>query len=201
MAKTKKPSKAPTPAHAEPEVDWAEKIGKPAAESIIEMVTALDLDYERLEELRDERRDLQDAADAVAKSADPEAAEAHEALAEWDEDNGEELKELEAGAKPCGNECSNREDAERMIQEDALSVEVRSGWVSLGDSDGMTPEDFQILLATGGPAVRIMGELDDHGEPHRAWLEVQDWYKPWTQYFGIEQDTLLAYARCFLFSS
>jgi hypothetical protein len=38
-----------------------------------------------------------------------------------------------------------------------------------------------------------------NGEPHRAWLEVQDWGTPWTRYFDIEQDTLLAYARCFYF--
>jgi hypothetical protein len=57
---------------------------------------------------------------------------------------------------------------------------------------------FVILLSTGGPASRIQGELSN-GEPRRAWLEVQDWGTPWTQYFGIKQDTLLAYARCFYF--
>ena len=86
-----------------------------------------------------------------------------------------------------------------MIYEDPLSVEVRSGWVTPGAE--MTPEDFCILLGTGGPATRIRGELDEYGEPYRAWLEVQDWGKPWTQYFPAEQDTLLTYARCFCFAS
>ena len=63
---------------------------------------------------------------------------------------------------------------------------------------GAKPFEFCILLSTGGPASRIRGELDN-GEPCRAWLEVQDWGTPWTQYFDIEQDTLLAYARCFYF--
>lgn len=203
------------------ETDWAEKIGKPAAASIVEMVAALELDYERLEELRDEYKDLVEAeknaaadlAGAVKAAADPADDEAERAeldaelkrcedaaedaadrLAEFDTD---ELKEMEAAANPCGNECKDQDDARQMIQEDALSVQVRSGWVSPGDE--MLAEDFELLLATGGPAVRIRGELDANGEPHRAWLEVQDWGKPWTQYFNIEGDTLLAYANCFTY--
>lgn len=89
------------------------------------------------------------------------------------------------------------ETAEQAIHEDALSVEVRSGWVSPGDK--MSAEQFCILLCTGGPAVRIIGELNEHGEPRRAWLECQDWFTPWTQVFNVSQDTLLAYASCFYF--
>jgi hypothetical protein len=111
------------------------------------------------------------------------------------EDDAEELKELEEAA----GKCKDEDDARTRIEEDALSVEVRSGWVSLGEE--MTADEFCILLTTGGPAVRIRGELDEHAEPYRAWLEVQDWGKPWTQYFPADQDTLLAYARCFCFSS
>ncbi len=205
----------------EREIDWAEKIGKPAADSIVEMVAALELDYERLEELRDELKDLTDAEkdaaadlaaairaaeeaadseeeraalDAAVKEAAEAAEDAADRLADFDRD---ELGELEAAARPCGNECVDADQARLMIEEDALSVQVRSGWVSPGEE--MQAEDFEILLATGGPAVRIRGELDANGEPHRAWLEVQDWGKPWTQYFGIEKDTLLAYANCFTY--
>lgn len=91
----------------------------------------------------------------------------------------------------------DRDDAEQRVQEDALSVEVRSGWHTPG-GDYPGAADFRILITIGGPAVRIMGELED-GEPTRAWLEVQDWGTPWTQYFGASQETLLAYARCFYF--
>lgn len=158
------------------ESNWVETIGKHAFESIAEMVAALECDYERLGELR-------------------------EAKAEWEPEEPKELAELEAAAKPCGNECADREDAERMIHEDALSVEVRSGWTTPGED--MTPEEFAILLSTGGPAVRIRGELGEHGEPHRAWLEVQDWGKPWTEYYAGSgsDEVLLSYARCFVFVS
>ena len=91
----------------------------------------------------------------------------------------------------------DKDAAREAIQEDPLSVEVRSGWVSIGGN--MEPEEFQILLCTGGPAVRIMGELDEHGEPSRAWLEYQDWGTPWTHYATRgAQDALLAYAREFI---
>lgn len=86
----------------------------------------------------------------------------------------------------------------QSIEENALSVEVRSGWVSPGSTE-MKAEEFNILLCTGGPAVRIRGELDQYGEPDRAWLEMQDWFVPWSQVFDIEQDTLLDYCRVFYF--
>lgn len=198
---------------ANTERDWVAEIGKPCYECLAEMVAALECDYERLEELRDEREDLastfKDAQEALAaygtvaaedKEGEEEAAalevdldRAQTALADWDAIYGDELKELteEAG------EFKDRDEAYERIQEDPLSVEVRSGWVAPGAE--MTPEDFCILLGTGGPATRIRGELDEHGEPYRAWLEVQDWGKPWSQYFGAEQDVLLSYARCFVF--
>ena len=209
------------------ETDWAAKIGAPSASSLREMVAALECDYDRLEELRDEREALNDAMeDARAASHEaqteledcpheaPEPSEtlfgardaavkvfddARNALDDWDEANADELKELEETANCCGQVCKDREDAEQFIQEDPLSVEVRSDWTTPGDE--MTAGEFQILLCTGGPAVRIMGELDEHGEPHRAWLEVQDWGKPWTEYYetGLG-DILLTYARCFSYS-
>lgn len=162
--------------------DRLKETGRCAAASLVEMVAALECDYDRLEELRTERRTaLNEKVDLVQ----------YLTVAEQ-----EELAELEAEA----GECTTREEAETRIQEDALSVEVRSGWEDprtffAGEAP---PAGFNILLATGGPAVRIMGELSN-GEPERAWLEVQDWGTPWTRYFDIEQDTLLAYARCFYF--
>jgi hypothetical protein len=185
------------------ERDWVEEIGKPAAESVAEMVAALECDYDRLEELKDEREHLADLA-AEAADADPEdepelaaAAEGRTAeLANWDENNGEELAELTEAA----GECKDQDEARERIQEDALSVEVRSDWYAPGDSDAdRKPAEFRILLCTGGPAVCIEGELNEHGEPTHARLLVQDWFKPWTEYLGVERDTLLAYARCFYF--
>ena len=93
------------------------------------------------------------------------------------------------------------EDAiERMIAEDPLSVQVRSGWQSPGEQ--LKPEEFEILLCTGGPAVRIVGELNSHNEPEKARIEYQDWGTPWTEYFGAdseELDALITYAGQFFY--
>lgn len=87
------------------------------------------------------------------------------------------------------------------ICEDALSVEVRSDWYSPGgDGESSEPVEFKILLSTGGPASRIVGELRD-GEPVSAKLEVQDWFTAWTEYRGdeVSESVLLDYCRCFYF--
>lgn len=198
----------------ESETSWVEKIGKPAAASLREMVAALECDYDRLEELRDEHKDLFEAANEAREAysaygtvsaedteGEAEAAElekaleaASDALGDWLDDNEDDLKELAEAA----GECADQDEARQRIEEDALSVQVRSDWVSPGEP--MTPGEFEILLTTGGPAVRILGELDESGEPCRAWLEVQDWGKPWTEYYepGLD-NVLLAYARCFVY--
>lgn len=166
------------------------EIGASAFSAIDQLVDALLCDYERLQELQDEK----DALEADVESAEGDDRKLAElALASWAEVDGDEYQSL----KEYAGDCESEEEARERIQEDALSVEVRSGWSSLGDS--LSAEEFCILLTTGGPAVRIRGELDEHLEPHRAWLEVQDWGTPWTQYFKAKQETLLAYAQCFCF--
>ena len=91
-------------------------------------------------------------------------------------------------------EYHNEEEAQEAISEDPLSVEVRSGWQN--PVEKLEPEEFEILLCTGGPAVRIIGDLDN-GEPYRARIEYQDWGTPWTEYFPTseEREALLEYAR------
>lgn len=178
------------------ESDWVSEVGAPAYASITEMVAALECDRDRLEDLRDEREQLQDEVDAIDNSADidEDAQISIDDLKEWDEENAEELAELISAATLDGEEVSE-DDARERIQEDALSVRIFGERI-----DGEWQADrFELLLTTGGPAVRIMGELDANNEPDRAWLEVQDWGKPWTQYFLADQDTLLTYCRCFCF--
>lgn len=180
-------------------------------DSIRVMIAALNLDYDRLDELRDERAvlagELEDAAESVRYHHDGELDEngqeiehaeyrrCRDELASWRDENADELAELEETADGCESE----EDARQRIYEDALSVEVRSDWHTPGDDSGS--KEFQILLCTGGPAVRIRGELDQHCEPCRAWLEYQDWLTPWTERINREgdQEALLTYARCFYF--
>jgi hypothetical protein len=158
--------------------DRAAEIGSCALRSILEMVAALECDYDRLEELRDDR----DGWDGPGS---------------WDganPDESEELKELEDAA----GDCESREDADTRIQEDPLSIQFRSGWVS--NKDEMEAEEFEILLTTGGPAVRIIGEIRN-GQPCRPRLEVQDWFKPWTEYLttGVDNDALETYCQQFYF--
>lgn len=151
--------------------------------SVCAMLDAYELDWDRLEELRDMQADHEAG---MIDELDPKpfnVAHPNEAL---------EIEVLEADA----GDCTDQDDAQQRISEDPLSVEVRSDWVSRYD-EKMTPGEFRILLCTGGPAVQVRGELDDNGTPCRAWLEYQDWGTPWTQYFGAEQSRLLAYAQHF----
>ena len=94
----------------------------------------------------------------------------------------------------------DEEKAREAIYEHPLSLEVRSDWYSPGQSH--EPAEYCILLCWGGPAARIMGELDDHGEPVRAWLEYQDWGTPWTEYIttGPDHTALVRYAQQFNFT-
>ena len=92
------------------------------------------------------------------------------------------------------------EALETEIHEGPLSIQVRSGWAS-------TPEDFEaeeyeILLCTGGPAVRIIGEFDEYKQPDGSVvIQHQDWGTPWTTlHTSVEEDTaLLEYAQKFYF--
>ena len=95
-----------------------------------------------------------------------------------------------------------QEQARETIENDPLSVEVRSSWFSPGSEDYNTPAEYKILLSTGGPATRIIGQFSEYGEPETATLQVQDWSKPWTDYTqDVAESILLDYARCFSFSN
>ena len=104
----------------------------------------------------------------------------------------EELDELEAAA----GDCESTDDAEERINEDPLEVQVRGGWYSPGDNPGY-PEEFYILLCTGGPAVRLVGDMP----VDRVRIEYQDWGTGWTELYGIDQAdryAMGAYAQRFL---
>ena len=150
-------------------------IGRNAMNCIAEMVAALNCDYDRLEELMDERKALQEAFDDAETNEDPDdhatgvaRADAELELKEWDAEHAEELAELIEAA----GESESRQDAEQRIQEDPLSLEFRSDWELPGVE--LKPAEFKLLLSTGGPATQIIGELNEHGEPDRARLQAQD---------------------------
>lgn len=180
------------------EENHAEQNARGWSETIAQLVAALECDYDRLTELREERADIAGDEERMA------LGEGREALAAWDEEHGEELKDLIESATIDGDEAKEREHIEQRIQECPLSVQVRGGWYSPGQAHDRIgePEEFEILLSTGGPALRIRGELDEHCEPSRAWLEFQDWGTPWTEFHGEgapAQDTLLTFCRVFYF--
>ena len=84
--------------------------------------------------------------------------------------------------------------AREAILEDALEVLVRSDWVNPG-SENFPVAEFSILLATGGPACRLIGTLE-RGEPYSVAMEWQDWGTPWTpvRLAREEQEACLEYA-------
>lgn len=119
----------------------------------------------------------------------------------YDSNNDDIYSTIEECAVACCDANDLRpdsDDARRTIEEDALSVQVRSGWYS--PSETPEAEEFEILLCTGGPAVRIIGELGQFNEPDRARLQCQDWFTSWADVIdGVDDEVLLEYARCFYF--
>ena len=93
-------------------------------------------------------------------------------------------------------EDSDEDDARHRIADHPLHVLVRSDWTQPGDS--MEAAEFQILLCTGGPAVRIVGELD-RGTPCLARMEYRTWDTPWLSYSGALPAVLCDYAANFYF--
>ena len=146
--------------------DRAQDQARAQLASIREMLAAASLDWDQLEEVRDQY------------------AESVENCEEIPDEMRDTLEELEAAA----GDYESQEDAERAIWENPLDISYRSGWNS--SPEDLQPEEFQILLCTGGPAVRIMGDLDHYGQPCRAWFEYQDWGTPWTMLFEGQGDAL-----------
>ena len=95
------------------------------------------------------------------------------------------------------------EDADALrerLEQAPLAVSVRSGWSTPFDT--LQASEYQILLSTGGPALRIIGDLSEHGEPETARLEYQDWGTPWGAYIlaQAQERRVLAFASLFYFA-
>jgi hypothetical protein len=82
-----------------------------------------------------------------------------------------------------------------------LSVEVRTDWHAVGAMEAAKPTHYKLLLCWGGPAVQIIGTLDEHNQPDSARLQCQDRFTPWIDCVltDAEEQTLLTYAREFWF--
>jgi hypothetical protein len=100
------------------------------------------------------------------------------------------------------DEYHDQERPQQIISEDPLSIGVRSDWHTPGDNGVST--DFTILLCTGGPAVRIIGKLNDRfHEPESARIEFQDWGTRWEDMPLTEEqeEKILTYCRQFYFGN
>ena len=70
-----------------------------------------------------------------------------------------------------------QDEIREQAQNEALSVEFRSGWSS--NPGEMKPEEFKILLSTGGPACQVKGNLDQYKQATDIEIQYQDWGTPW----------------------
>ncbi len=183
-----------------------QEIGRNAYTSIAEMVSALDADKRaELEEAADEAESAADTAEEEADAAEEEARENTEndpekynaEEASHERGLAMEAREIANAARAAFDALPDEDDARETIQEDPLSVEVRSAWHTPGAE--ASPDEFKILLSTGGPATQIIGELNEHGEPITAQLQAQDWFTSWTTYREADEETLLKYCQQFFF--
>jgi hypothetical protein len=178
------------------ETNHALEQAKSQARGIVEMVQALDRETaadDFTSKLSDER-----CREILCAHWECEASELSDKTTEELRENIAECLSGESMDDELAGFEFDEDEARKRILEDPLSVEVRSDWTN--PCDPLEPSEFRILLCTGGPAVSIVGELDAHKGPSRAWIEYQDWGTPWAQLFDeIEQDTLLTYCRQFYF--
>lgn len=116
----------------------------------------------------------------------------------------EEARELSREARAAmreygwtgDNKEATAEAIEEAAREQALSVEFRcNGWSNT--AAGLEPDEYRILLSTGGPALQITGAFDIHNGPTTARMEHQDWGTPWTEFHGVDEDALMWFAELF----
>ena len=97
------------------------------------------------------------------------------------------MKELGWGSEHISPE-ELREAIEDELREEPLSVMVGTDeWFRVGEA--LEPNKFELLISTGGPAMRVVGSLCRHGVASDAVVQWQDWFKPWTEYNN-EQEAL-----------
>jgi len=108
-------------------------------------------------------------------------------------------KEGDKASEEEREQYHDEDEARQAIDEDPLSVQIRGGWHSPGEADEAI--EYEILLCTGGPACRIIGDLGQFNEPENARLQYQDWFTPWEDYHmnANEEEYVVDYARSFYF--
>ncbi len=77
------------------------------------------------------------------------------------------------------DDYDQRCEAQTAIAEDPLEVLYRSGWYASGQGPD-EPAEALILLCTGGPAVRLIVDLDKEYYSSSR-IEYQDWGTEWVK--------------------
>lgn len=95
------------------------------------------------------------------------------------------------------NDYNQQDELRESILNSALSVEFRSGWST--NPEQLEIEEFKILLSWGGPALRVIGDLDQYKQPENIKMQFQDWGTPWTDFEITEsqQKALNWFCDCF----
>ncbi len=111
----------------------------------------------------------------------------------------EKITFLESLNVTTSEEEEEIEQIKESINNSALSVEFRSGWST--NFDQLEIEEFKILLTWGGPALRVIGELDQYKQCENIKLQFQDWGTLWTDYelTEKEEESLNWFCNCFYF--
>jgi hypothetical protein len=112
------------------------------------------------------------------------------------------LKREESLEKEDKKVKANDEPNENSDGVEQTSEEIRERIESSAYAIDVT-RHYSLLLAGGGPSVRITGELDEHGGPETARLQYQDWFTPWEDLHLIpeERDALLEFVSMYYFPS
>tara|TARA_S200000501_G_C20269454_1_gene502162 strand:+ start:74 stop:475 length:402 start_codon:yes stop_codon:yes gene_type:complete len=99
------------------------------------------------------------------------------------------------------NDYNQQDELRESILNSALSVEFRSGWST--NPEELEIEEFKILLTWGGPALRVIGDLDQYKQPENIKMQFQDWGTLWTDYELTEkqEESLNWFCNCFYFGN
>lgn len=125
--------------------------------TITSLVEACTADFDRLEELRDERATwLEENPGNFLHLNDPRNG------GRWAMACPDEADELAELLEQVGS-YESQEEVEKELREMPLEVAVRSGW---GHPTGdLTPAEYKIVLSHGGPHCELRGDLDN-GSAH-----------------------------------
>lgn len=91
-------------------------------------------------------------------------------------------------------DCVCFED-DNSLDTDGARCEVGEGYDEPSDAyydplDIEMVRQVKVLLCTGGPAVRLVGELNRYGGIANSWIEHQDWYEGWERLDGVDTEPL-----------